>query len=199
MHDSSRDLVLAGTQQSAELKLALDQQLQKSEALKGSMKRLEYERTRTGELLNQVGKKSKFFTFCENEFLVYFILPEMQMMPKTVAAALMSGLPALHTCQVYDETTILFSHVYMFDDICRQLTPLQVVGLLNEMYVVFDELLNTHTSVYKVETVNDSYMLVSGAPQPDDMHAKFVSRDDFCQLFFVFLSNTKQFMFFARR
>ncbi|CAF3913474.1 unnamed protein product, partial [Rotaria sp. Silwood1] len=33
MHDSSRDLVLAGTQQSAELKLALDQERQKSKAL----------------------------------------------------------------------------------------------------------------------------------------------------------------------
>ena len=30
MHDSSRDLVLVGTQQSAELKLALDQEKQKS-------------------------------------------------------------------------------------------------------------------------------------------------------------------------
>jgi guanylate cyclase len=31
MHDSSRDLVLAGTQQSAELKLALDQVISKKE------------------------------------------------------------------------------------------------------------------------------------------------------------------------
>ncbi len=31
MHDSSRDLVLAGTQQSAELKLALDQVINKKE------------------------------------------------------------------------------------------------------------------------------------------------------------------------
>ncbi|CAM4747694.1 unnamed protein product [Rotaria magnacalcarata] len=54
MHDSSRDLVLAGTQQSAELKLALDQEKQKSKALEESMKKLDSEMRRTDLLLYQM-------------------------------------------------------------------------------------------------------------------------------------------------
>lgn len=38
MHDFSRDLMLAGTQQSVELKLALDQEQQKSKKLEESMR-----------------------------------------------------------------------------------------------------------------------------------------------------------------
>ncbi len=54
MHDSSRDLVLVGTQQSAELKLALDQERQKSKALEDSMKRLDIETKKGDQLLYQM-------------------------------------------------------------------------------------------------------------------------------------------------
>ena len=40
LHDNSRDLVLAGTQTSAELKLALDQEQVKSKKLEDNMKKL---------------------------------------------------------------------------------------------------------------------------------------------------------------
>ncbi|KAH7968612.1 hypothetical protein HPB52_010124 [Rhipicephalus sanguineus] len=75
MHDFSRDMVLAGQQQSAELKLALDQELQKSRQLEESMRKLDVEMKRTDELL-------------------------YQMIPKTVADQLRSGETSVNTCQV---------------------------------------------------------------------------------------------------
>lgn len=75
LHDFSRDIVLVGPQQSAELKLALDQELHKSEQLKESMKKLDVEMKRTDELL-------------------------YQMIPKIVADRLRKGESALNTCQV---------------------------------------------------------------------------------------------------
>lgn len=42
LHDCSRDLLLAGTQQSVELKLALDQEQQKSRKLEDSMKQVSW-------------------------------------------------------------------------------------------------------------------------------------------------------------
>jgi guanylate cyclase, other len=54
MHDSSRDLVLVGTQQSAQLKLSLDQEKQKSKALEDSMKNLDVEMKKTDQLLYQM-------------------------------------------------------------------------------------------------------------------------------------------------
>ncbi|XP_076348426.1 soluble guanylate cyclase 88E-like [Tachypleus tridentatus] len=146
MHDFSRDMVLAGQQQSAELKLALDQELQKSKQLEESMKKLDSEMKRTDELL-------------------------YQMIPKQVADRLRKGEAAVDTCQDVDCETILFSDVVTFTEICSRITPMEVVSMLNDMYSLFDQLTEKHR-VYKVETIGDAYMVVSGAPDVDEKHAE---------------------------
>lgn len=145
MHDSSRDLVLAGTQQSAELKLALDQEQKKSKILQESMLKLDAEMKRTDSLL-------------------------YQMIPKPVADRLRRGEPAISTCEVFDAVTILFSDVVGFTRICSQISPMEVVSMLNAMYTQFDQLSEKH-EVYKVETIGDAYMVVSGAPDRTKYHA----------------------------
>lgn len=84
MHDFSRDLMLAGTQQSVELKLALDQEQQKSKKLEESMRKLDEEMRRTDELL-------------------------YQMIPKQVADRLRRGENPIDTCEVCYAT-----HTYVF-------------------------------------------------------------------------------------
>lgn len=70
-----RDILLAGTQQSVELKLALDQEQQKSKKLEESMRKLDEEMRRTDELL-------------------------YQMIPKMVADRLRRGENPIDTCEV---------------------------------------------------------------------------------------------------
>ena len=70
-----RDLMLASTQQSIELKLALDQEQLKSKKLEESMKKLDDEMRKTDELL-------------------------YQMIPKEVANRLRKGTNPVDTCEV---------------------------------------------------------------------------------------------------
>ncbi|KAG8185844.1 hypothetical protein JTE90_004386 [Oedothorax gibbosus] len=145
MHDFSRDMVLAGQQQSAELKLALDQELQKSRQLEESMRKLDIEMKRTDELL-------------------------YQMIPKQVADRLRRGEAAVDTCQYFECVTVLFSDVVSFTEICSRIAPMEVVSMLNCMYSLFDQLTEKH-NVYKVETIGDAYMVVSGAPDQEECQA----------------------------
>ncbi|XP_037823993.1 soluble guanylate cyclase 88E isoform X1 [Lucilia sericata] len=148
MHDFSRDLMLAGTQQSVELKLALDQEQQKSKKLEESMRKLDEEMRRTDELL-------------------------YQMIPKQVADRLRRGENPIDTCEMFDCVSILFSDVVTFTEICSRITPMEVVSMLNAMYSIFDTL-TERNSVYKVETIGDAYMVVAGAPEKDPNHAEKV-------------------------
>ncbi|CAH8569100.1 unnamed protein product [Schistosoma margrebowiei] len=149
MHDSSRDMVLAGEQQSAELKLALEQENEKSKRLEESLRRLDEEMRRTDELL-------------------------YQMIPRSVAERLRAGEAAVDTCETFDNVTLLLSDVVGFTTICSGLAPLEVVSLLNKLYSVFDGLTEKH-KVYKVETIGDAYMIASGCPSRTDYHAPFIA------------------------
>ncbi|XP_048880380.1 soluble guanylate cyclase 88E-like isoform X2 [Brienomyrus brachyistius] len=148
LHDSSRELILAGTQQSAELQLALDQEQQKYAQLQEIIKKLDEEKRRGDSLL-------------------------YAMIPKAVADRLRKGITALETCQVFPDVTILFSDVVKFNEICIHITPMQVVDMLNEIYIVFDTLSEKH-NVYKVETIRDAYMVVAGVPNKTTFHAHHI-------------------------
>ncbi|XDV40411.1 hypothetical protein PO909_009503 [Leuciscus waleckii] len=148
LHDSSRELILAGTQQSAELQLALDQEQQKYAQLQEIIKKLDEEKKRGDSLL-------------------------YAMIPKAVADRLRKGITALETCQVFPDVTILFSDVVKFNEICIHISPMQVVDMLNEIYIVFDTLSEKH-NVYKVETIRDAYMVVAGVPNKTTFHAHHI-------------------------
>ena len=72
-----------------------------------------------------------------------------QMIPKPIADQLRNGETPLNTCQEFKSVSILFSDIVSFTPMCTRLRPMEVVCVLNAMYVAFDKLCEVH-HVYKV-------------------------------------------------
>merc|ERR1712227_73806 len=148
MHDFSRDLLLASSQQSNELKDALSAEVEKTKAMEESMVKLDHEMRRSDELLSQ-------------------------MMPKSVAMKIKDGASAVDTCEIFEMVTIVFNDIPMFGDICAQCDGMQIVNMLNSMFGMFD-VLSDKNKVYKVETVKDCFVGVAGAPERCKNHAELI-------------------------
>ncbi|POI30567.1 hypothetical protein CIB84_005683, partial [Bambusicola thoracicus] len=145
-HDVTRDLILLNQQRLAEMELS-NQLERKKEELRVLSKHLEEEKKKT-------------------EALLYAMLPQH------VANQLKEGKRV--EAGEFKECTILFSDVVTFTNICAQCEPIQIVLMLNSMYLQFDRLTTVH-DVYKVETIGDAYMVVGGVPVPVSTHAERIA------------------------
>ncbi|XP_038056195.1 guanylate cyclase soluble subunit beta-1-like [Patiria miniata] len=149
LHDATRDLVLESEKFEAEYKLTQKLEIL-TDKLQQTYRDLEVEKSKTDRLLYSV-------------------------LPPTVAQELRHCRPV--PAKKHGLVTIMFSGITGFSDFCHRKSgdAMVVVNLLNVIYTKFDALTDVNPQVYKVETVGDKYMAVSGLPEPCDTHASCIA------------------------
>lgn len=153
LHDATRDLVLMSEQFEADYKLTQNLEVL-TDKLQQTFRELDSEKQKTDRLLYSV-------------------------LPISVATELRHRRPV--PARRYDTVTLLFSGIVGFANYCARNTDhkgaMKIVRMLNGLYTAFDVLTDPkrNANVYKVETVGDKYMAVSGLPEYEVAHAKHIS------------------------
>jgi len=97
----------------------------------------------------------------------------LKMLPKGVVDKLNNGVD---TAENFESATLFFSTVVDFSCVTRSCKAMEIVNFLNDLYNTMDQRMDQH-DVYKVETISDSYLVVSGLPNRNgDKHAAEICR-----------------------
>ncbi|MEA5470032.1 adenylate/guanylate cyclase domain-containing protein [Spirulina sp. 06S082] len=93
----------------------------------------------------------------------------LNILPHAIAQTLKSDQSAI--AEHFDEVTILFADIVGFTALSAQLSPIELVKLLNEIFSQFDKLVDEF-ALEKIKTIGDAYMIASGLPLPRSDHAE---------------------------
>ncbi|MGF1461182.1 MAG: adenylate/guanylate cyclase domain-containing protein [Leptolyngbyaceae cyanobacterium] len=92
----------------------------------------------------------------------------LNILPDTIAAQLKTKVEAI--ASRFEEATILFADIVDFTGLSTQMSPGELVAVLNDIFSQFDEIADA-LGLEKIKTIGDAYMVVGGLPQPRPDHA----------------------------
>ncbi|MET0703999.1 MAG: adenylate/guanylate cyclase domain-containing protein, partial [Mycobacterium sp.] len=94
------------------------------------------------------------------------------MLPASIATRLKDPTRDRMIADRYDDASVLFADIAGFTERASETAPCDLVAFLDRLYTEFDLLVDRH-GLEKIKTSGDSYMVVSGVPEPrpDHVHA----------------------------
>lgn len=92
----------------------------------------------------------------------------LNILPKAIAEKLKQGWNTI--ADSFAEVTVLFADIVDFTKLSAQVSPTDLVNLLNDIFSTFDRLAEQH-GLEKIKTIGDAYMVVGGLPVPTPDHA----------------------------
>jgi adenylate cyclase len=96
----------------------------------------------------------------------------LNILPKPIADRLKQGQSVI--ADSFDDVTVLFADIVDFTRLSAQMSPTELVVLLNEIFSTFDRLAEQH-GLEKIKTIGDAYMVVGGLPTPRPDHAEAIA------------------------
>src|SRR5581483_8245165 len=117
----------------------------------------------TAYVLLQYAVRARDRAFAQSESLLLNVLP------RPIAERLKREQGVI--AEAHPAVTVLFADIVDFTPFTERTEPERVVGLLDEIFSVFDHLAERHR-LEKIKTIGDAYMVASGLPEPRPDHAQ---------------------------
>jgi adenylate cyclase len=92
----------------------------------------------------------------------------LNILPKEISTALKAEQRTI--ADEYPAVSILFADAVGFTPMAVKMTPMELVDLLNQVFLCFDGLVEKY-DLEKIKTIGDCYMVASGVPRSRPDHA----------------------------
>ena len=96
----------------------------------------------------------------------------LNILPGTIASRMKNG--EKNIVDHFSQVSLMFCDIAGFTKIAAQISPQELVKLLNKTFSHFEEICQKH-QVEKIKTIGDEFLAVSGAPEKDPMHARRIA------------------------
>jgi guanylate cyclase len=97
----------------------------------------------------------------------------LNILPSEIAAVLKNETRTI--ADQFAGASILFADVANFTPLSAEMTPSELVEMLNEVFSAFDSLADKY-GLEKIKTIGDSYMVAAGVPRARSDHAVVLTR-----------------------
>jgi adenylate cyclase len=96
----------------------------------------------------------------------------LNILPEAIAHRLKQGEQTI--ADNFTEVTVLFADIVNFTEFSGNLSPAELVELLNQIFSTFDQLAVKH-GLEKIKTIGDAYLVVGGLPVLRPDHAEAIA------------------------